>query len=63
MHSGCRGTAVPDVCLRAFSLFPSPQFPARPKACSQPRLQLDLDNIPRLYMQISVGLPSKKNDD
>ena len=24
MHSGCRGTAVPNVCLQAFSLFPSP---------------------------------------
>ena len=22
MHSGCRGTAVPNVCLQAFSLFP-----------------------------------------
>ena len=24
MHSGCRGTAVPNVCLQAFSLFPLP---------------------------------------
>ena len=24
MHSGCRGTAVPNVCLQAFSLFPFP---------------------------------------
>ena len=27
MHSGCRGTAVPNVCLQAFSLFPLPSSP------------------------------------
>ena len=27
MHSGCRGTAVPNVCLQAFSLFPLPNSP------------------------------------
>ena len=27
MHSGCRWTAVPNVCLQAFSLFPLPSSP------------------------------------
>ena len=27
MHSGCRGTAVPNVCLQAFSLFPLSSSP------------------------------------
>ena len=27
MHSGCRGTVVPNVCLQAFSLFPLPSSP------------------------------------
>ena len=27
MHSGCRGMAVPIVCLQAFSLFPPPSSP------------------------------------
>ena len=27
MHSGCHGTAVPNVCLRAFWLFPLPSSP------------------------------------
>ena len=27
MHSGCRGTAVPNVCPQAFSLFPLPSSP------------------------------------
>ena len=27
MYSGCRGTADPNVCLRAFSLFPLPSSP------------------------------------
>ena len=27
MHGGCRGTAVPNVCLQAFSLFPLPSSP------------------------------------
>ena len=27
MHSGCRGTVVPNVCLQAFSLVPLPSFP------------------------------------
>ena len=27
MHSGCRGMAVPNVCLQAFSLFPLPSSP------------------------------------
>ena len=27
MHSGCRGTAVPNVCLQAFSLFALPGSP------------------------------------
>ena len=35
MHSGCRGTAVPNVCLQAFSLFPLPSSPLEPKACPQ----------------------------
>ena len=29
MHSGCRGTAVPNVCLQAFSLFPLPTPPTQ----------------------------------
>ena len=36
MHSGCRGTSVPNVCLQAFLLSLSP-VPTRPKACSQAR--------------------------
>ena len=27
MHSGCRGTPVPSICLQAFSLFPLPRSP------------------------------------
>ena len=43
MHSGCRGTAVPNVCLQAFSLFPLPSSP------------LDQRPVHRLYQtQIST---------
>ena len=35
MHSGCRGTAVPNVCLTAFSLFPLPSSPRDQRPCSQ----------------------------
>ena len=58
IHNGCCGTAAPDVCLQAFSLFPLPSFPRDQRAVHSLDL-LDLDNIPSLYMQISVRLPSK----
>ena len=35
MHSGCRGTAVPNVCLPAFSLFALPSSPLDQRPCSQ----------------------------
>ena len=35
MHSGCRGTADPNVCLPAFSLFPLPSSPLDQRPCSQ----------------------------
>ena len=39
MHSGCRGTAVPNVCLQAFSLFPLPSSPLD----QRPVHRLDVD--------------------
>ena len=53
MHSGCHGTAVPDVCLQAFSLFPLPSSPRDQRGVHSLDL-LDLDNIPSLYICKSV---------
>ena len=60
MHSGCRGTAVPNVCLQAFSLFALPSSPLDKRPVH--RLPLRHTQVDRVKSQILRHLYTRRYD-